>query len=197
MTELEEIVDAALERWQQPEEKITIRDLLLRVAMEVADRMLDPVAVGRQIGQLAAERDHARSEREMMRIERDEAFEAAAARAKQLTKFVAEVEEARRRHFEAMRRKQIEADSLRADVEMLNEQKHALELELASVKERERAAWAFGDGMELDCDEARKLARSYYQGLLRCDWYEWHEEMVLADCAKDLEEHPWLGDDDE
>lgn len=64
MIELEEIVDAELEAWHVPENKITIRDLLLRTALAVADRMLDPAEVGRQIGQLAAERDHARAERD-------------------------------------------------------------------------------------------------------------------------------------
>jgi chromosome segregation ATPase len=40
--------------------------------------------------------------------------------------------------------------------------------------------------------EARQVARRYREGILRLDWYEWHEEMVLADEAAAAEKYPWL-----
>jgi hypothetical protein len=41
-------------------------------------------------------------------------------------------------------------------------------------------------------DEARQVARDYRNGILRLDWYEWHEETVLADEAALAEKYPWL-----
>jgi hypothetical protein len=43
-----------------------------------------------------------------------------------------------------------------------------------------------------ETDEARQVARDYRNGILRLDWYEWHEETVLADEAAAAEKYPWL-----
>lgn len=40
--------------------------------------------------------------------------------------------------------------------------------------------------------EARQVARDYRSGILRLDWYEWHEETVLKDDAETVAKYPWL-----